>query len=126
MSWRFPIFIAVSFVLFIGILRIALIGRSRAPDARTTSWVAMIVVVAGMLFAKAGAAMGLPPPIFYGIPALVTWILPPRVFGMSVRETAIYIPLAILMAPAIHVFFAYFFGWTEYMPFIPVEARFSG
>jgi hypothetical protein len=125
-SWRFPIFIAVSYVLFIAILRIALIGRSRAPDARTTSWVAMIVVVAGMLFAKAGAAIGLPPPVFYGIPALVTWILPPRVFHMSVREIAIYIPLAMLMAPAIHVFFAYFFGWTEYMPFIPIEARFRG
>ena len=126
MSWRFPIFIAVSFVLFIGIVRIALIGRSRAPEARTTLWVAMIVVVAGMLFAKAGAAIGLPAAVFYGIPALVTWILPPRTFKMSAREIAIYIPLAILMAPAIHVFFAYFFGWTEYMPFIPVEASFRG
>ena len=124
MSWRFPLFIAVSFVLFLVIVRIALLGRSRPPDPRTTLWVAMIVVVAGMLFAKAGAAMGLPPAVFYGIPALVTWILPPRVFGMNVREIVIYIPLAILMAPAIHVFFGYFFGWTEYMPFIPVDAGF--
>ena len=124
MSWHFPIFIAVSFVMFIAILRVAMIRRRTPPDAGKMLRVALIVVVGGMLMAKAGAAAGLPPAVFYGIPALVTWILPPKAFAMSAFEAIVYIPLAVLMAPAIHVVFAYFLGWTEYMPFIPVTARF--
>ena len=124
MSWRFPIFIAVSFAVFIAILCLVTIRRSRPPDRSLTVRVALIVVVAGMLLANAGAAIGLPPAVFYGIPALVTWILPPKALAMSVGETILYIPLAVVMAPAIHVLFAYFLGWTEYMPFIPIDARF--
>jgi hypothetical protein len=36
---------------------------------------------------------------------------------MSRRETAQYLPLAWLTAPAIHLFFSLFVGWHDYMPF---------
>ena len=30
--------------------------------------------------------------------------------------------IAIFMAPAIHLFFGFFVGWSDYMPFIPVRS----
>ena len=37
--------------------------------------------------------------------------------GMRRGEILQYVPLAVLMAPAIHVIFSLFVGWHDYMPF---------
>ena len=121
-GWHFPIFIVVSFVAFVAVLRLALHKRPDPPARTTLLWVAAVVVVGGMLFAKAGAGLGLPVAIYYGVPALLTWLLPPIAFSMRGREIAIYLPLALLMAPIIHVLFSLFLGWHEYMPFLPVPS----
>jgi hypothetical protein len=39
---------------------------------------------------------------------------------MSPRRVALYLLLALLSAPLIHVLFSFFLGWHEYMPFLPV------
>ena len=117
-GWHFPIFIVVSFVAFVGVLRLAMHGREHRPPATTILWVTTVVVVAGMLFAKVGADAGLPIAIYYGIPALVTWLLPPIVFRMRGAEIARYLPMAIVIAPLIHVAFSFLLGWNEYMPFL--------
>lgn len=40
------------------------------------------------------------------------------VFGMRMtrREIVQYLPLALVMGPAIHLFFSLFIGWHDYMP----------
>jgi hypothetical protein len=55
--------------------------------------------------------------IYYGFPALMTFFLPPLVLRMNIAEMGGYLPMAVLMAPAIHVFFSLFIGWHDYMPF---------
>jgi hypothetical protein len=55
--------------------------------------------------------------VYYGVPALMTFCLPPLCLRMSRREAAFYVPSAILMAPAIHVVFSFLVGWHDYMPF---------
>ncbi|HEY9498649.1 MAG TPA: hypothetical protein VIQ78_06470 [Terrimesophilobacter sp.] len=80
------------------------------------------MVVLGMLFGKYGLLFGLPWWIYYPVPALVTVLLPPLVFGMRTRRTVLYLMLAALSAPLIHVIFAFFLGWNEYMPFIPIPS----
>ena len=121
-GWHFPIFILVSFVAFVAVVRLSLRARRDPPARATMLWVAAVVVVGGMLFAKAGAGLGLPVAIYYGLPAAVTWLLPPIAFRMRSREIAIYLPLALVMAPIIHVLFSFFLGWHEYMPFLPVPS----
>lgn len=74
------------------------------------------------MFARAGARAGLPVWVYYGLPAALTWLLPPLAFRMRGLEIARYLPMAMLIAPVIHVVFAFFLGWTEYMPFIPVPS----
>ncbi len=121
-NWRFPVFIVASFAAFLGILRIALAGRRVRPARATVLSVAGIVVAGGMVFAKVGAALGWPVAVYYGLPAVLAWALPPRAFQMNGREVARYLPLAMISAPLIHVLFSFFLGWNEYMPFIQVPS----
>jgi hypothetical protein len=129
-GWHFPILILVSFVVFIGILWTVLRRRIERVRTVTVLWVAAVVVIGGMAFARLGTSLGLPVWLYYGVPAVVTWVLPPLVFRMRRSEIVRYVPLAILVAPIIHVLFSLLFGWKEYMPFIPVpslgELRRSG
>src|SRR5215510_9178849 len=111
-DWHFPVFIVVAFVAFVGVLRLAMHGREQRPSTATILWVSAVVVVGGMAFAKFGKAAGLPVPIYYGVPALLTWLLPPLAFRMRAAETLRYLPMAIVVAPLIHVVFSFLFGWN--------------
>jgi hypothetical protein len=105
----------VALVVFIGLLIFTLRGRSRRPVSRILI-LALIVVVCGMSFARITYGIGVPWWIFYGLPALITFVLPPLVLRMSGRELLLYVPLSILMSPVIHIFFSFLFGWHDYMP----------
>ena len=120
--WRFLVFVGVSFLLFLVVLRIALLRRDRRPARGTILWVAGVIVVGGMTFAQVGATIDLPVWLYYGLPAVLTWVVPPVVFRMTWSEFARYLPLALLVAPAIHVAFSLLLGWNEYMPFLPVPS----
>jgi hypothetical protein len=112
----------VSYVAFFGLLRTVLRHRSETPTSLKLNWVAGVVVVGGMLFAKVGTSYELPVWLYYGVPAVVTWTLPPLVFRMRGREVASYLVLALLLAPMIHLAFSFFLGWKEYLPFLPVPS----
>ena len=119
---RFAVFVLVSFVIFLFVLRAALRRRTTKPR---WSWIlatAMFVVPGGMVFARWGATAGLAWWVYYPIPALVTLVVPPAVFRLTRIETIEYLILAFLMAPAIHTAFSLFLGWKEYMPFLPVPS----
>ena len=122
MDWHFPVFIVASCGAFFAILRIALAGRREGPPRATVLSVASVVVVGGMVFAKLGAALGWPVAVYYGLPAVLAWALPPRAFRMNGTELARYLPLAMISAPIIHVLFSFALGWNEYMPFIQVPS----
>jgi hypothetical protein len=122
MNWHFPVFIVASCAAFLAILRMALAGRLQEPPRKVILCLAGVVVAGGMVFAKVGAALGWPVAVYYGLPAGLAWVLPPRVLQMNGRELARYLPLAIISAPLIHVFFSFFLGWHEYLPFIPVPS----
>ena len=115
---RFAVFMAAAAVVFIAVLLFVMRRRERTPDVRVLALTTFVVVVLGMLFARYGYIFFRPPWwIYYGVPALVTFLLPPAVLRMKRDEILQYVPLAVLMAPAIHVFFSLFIGWHDYMPF---------
>ena len=121
-DWRFPIMIAASLVEFILLLRLVLGGAMFRRRRVAVLVVAFIVVVVGMLFGKYGLLFGLPWWIYYPVPALVTVVLPPLAFTMTTKRTMVYLGLAAVSAPLIHVLFAFFLGWHEYMPFITIPS----
>jgi hypothetical protein len=114
--------ILTSAVAFFSLLRFVLRSRQQAPAVVVLMTLAAIVVVGGMLFAKLGATSGWPVWLYYGVPAALTWILPPLALRMERRELATYVILAMALAPAVHVGFSLFLGWKEYMPFLPVPS----
>jgi hypothetical protein len=105
----------VALLVFIGLLVFVLRSRSQRPVSKIAI-LALIVVVAGMIFARITYGAGVPWWIFYGLPALNTFVLPPLVLRMSRRELLYYLPLGILLSPVIHIFFSFLFGWHDYMP----------
>ena len=121
-SQRFPIFILVSFIVFFAILRWVIRTRSTKPNLYVLLGIAAIVVVGGMIFAKLGQNAGWPWWVYYTVPALVTWLLPPIALRFSMKEFLQYLILAGLSSPVIHVLFSFLLGWHDYMPFIRVPS----
>ena len=119
---RFPVFVLVSLVVFIAILRFITRHRPRRPHAAAVMAVAAVVVVGGMVFAKYGNNAGLPWWIYYPVPAVATLVVPPVAFKLYGKELLQYLVLAFLSSPAIHVAFSFLFDWHDYMPFIPVPS----
>ncbi len=119
---RFWIFVLVSLVVFYTILRFVTRRRTAQPAMWQVAVVAMIVVVGGMIFAKAGANLGWPWWIYYPVPALTMLLLPPLAFRLKGRELWTYLVLAFLSSPVIHGVFSFFLGWHEYMPFIRIPS----
>ena len=119
---HFAAFILASFVAFLALLNIIFRKRPVQPAPLALFWVSAVVVVAGMLFAKIAANSGLPPWVYYGIPAATTILLPPVVFGMRRGEVAAYVCAASLMPAVIHVGFSLILGWKEYLPFWAVPS----
>lgn len=119
---HFYVFVAVSLLIFVGILYYTMRRRPSRPKLGVVCGTAFVVVVAGMLFAKFGNNAGWPWWIYYTVPAAVTLLLPPLVFRFRAREQARYVVLAFLSSPVIHVFFSLVFGWHEYMPFIYIPS----
>lgn len=116
---RFVVFIAAAFLVFVAVLRFTVRNRPVKPSMSETFAIGAVVVVAGMLFARYShlAFPHLSWLVYYGVPASITVFLPPLWLHMSKRETAQYLPVAWLTAPAIHLFFSLFVGWHDYMPF---------
>jgi hypothetical protein len=115
---RFAVFMLAASIVFLTVLAFVLRKRTNKPSPVNFFILTVLVVVCGMLFARYGHILLHPPWwIYYGFPALMTFFLPPLVLRMSIAETGRYLPMAVLMAPAIHIFFSLFVGWHDYMPF---------
>ena len=119
-AYRFPAFMVVSLLLFLGVLRVSTRRRNLRPAWKQVSWVAGVVVIGGMVFAKVGQNAGIPWWICYGVPAGLTLILPPLILRFTGGELVAYLTLAFLSPVAIHAMFSMFLGWHEYLPFIRI------
>ncbi len=117
---KFAALMGASVIVFALVVSSALARRTEKPNAVLVSALAIFICAGGMLFARSGAQWGLPWTIYYTLPAAATILLPPVLLAMNWRESAWYLLLSSLSAPAIHAAFSFFLGWNEYMPFIQV------
>ncbi len=116
-GWHVIIMVLASFLLFFLVIRIV-VGRKEFSQRKgLIILLSVIIVIGGMLFGKYGANWGLPWWIYYPVPMLMNVLLPPVLLKMDARKIMLYLLLAFLSAPFIHIFFSFFFGWHEYMPF---------
>ncbi len=125
-AFHFAVFVGAALLTFLGSVWMATRSRAERPTTTQLAWLCAVVVVGGMMMAKFGNNVGLPWWIYYPVPLLLTLIAPPVALKMSVRETLVYVVLALLSSPAIHLLFSLFLGWHEFLPFIPVPYLFGG
>lgn len=118
---NFLVYMLVAVVVFITVLVFVIRDRSSRPTLKIL-FLALVCTVGGMIFARMTYGKGMSWYIFYGLPVLLTFFLPPLVLGMSKREIIVYLLLAFVMAPVIHIFFSFFFGWHDYMPLFYVPS----
>ena len=116
-TWHFLIMVLFSFLLFFIVIRIVIEKNEFAKRKTSIVVLAAVIVIAGMLFGKFGANWGFPWWIYYPVPMLMNVLLPPVVLKMNTSRTILYLILAILSAPFIHICFSFLLGWNEYMPF---------
>ncbi len=115
---RFAVLIVIASIVFLALLCLITRRRSHKPGPARLFLLTVVVVLCGMLFARYGHILfRLPWWIYYGAPALATFLLPPFVLKMNRAEIAQYVPMAVLMAPTIHLFASLLLGWHDYMPF---------
>lgn len=116
---RFAVFTVAALFVFLAVILWVTRNRTARPRPGSIAALATIVVPLGMIFARYAHIFfhDLPWTIYYGVPALTTFVLPPLWLRMSRAEIAWYVPLAVCMAPTIHVVFSLFAGWHDYMPF---------
>lgn len=112
---QFLVYMLVSMVVYFVVLTFTVRKRTPRPFIKLLI-LAFIVTAGGMIFARITYSKEFPWWIFYGVPVLLTYLFPPAILRMNWHELLIYIPLAILMAPIIHIFFSFFFDWHQYMP----------
>jgi hypothetical protein len=111
----FFVYMLAALIVFVLALLFIMRKRPKQPIFKIIL-LSSIAVVGGMTFARITYGNGLPWWIFYGVPALITFILPPFVLRMNKRELLFFVPLIVLMSPVIHILFSFFFGWHDYMP----------
>jgi hypothetical protein len=112
---QFLVYMVAAMIVYFLVLTFTIRKRSPRPYIKILL-LTLLVTVGGMVFARITYGKNMPWWIFYGIPALLTFLLPPLILRMSWRELLLYIPLAILMSPVIHIFFSFFVGWHDFMP----------
>lgn len=113
--YPFLVYMTAALLVCCGMLIFTVRKRSPRPTLKI-GILTLVITCGGMLFARIAYGLSLPWWIFYGIPVVLTFVLPPTILRMSRRELATYLPAAALMGPVIHIFFSFLFGWHEYMP----------
>lgn len=119
---HFVVFVLASLAAFVVLLHVVLRHRTVRPGLASVVWVSVVVVPVGMVFAKIAYSWGLPPLIYYGVPASTTVLLPPVVFRMRRRELIAYLCASSALPFAIHLAFSLGLGWKEYLPFWTVPS----
>ena len=117
----FLVYLIVAMGVSFAVLRISVRKRLHKPYLMLVI-VAVTVTAAGMIFARVTYGRQMPWWVFYGIPVLITFLLPPVLLRMKRFEFLSYASMALIMAPVIHIFFSFFLGWHDFMPLFYVPA----
>jgi hypothetical protein len=101
---RVAILIVIASIVFLAVLTFITRRRSSKPTPARLFILTVVVVLCGMLFGRYGHILfRLPWWIYYGLPVSMTFLMPPLVLRMNRAEIGLYVPMAVLMAPTIHV-----------------------
>lgn len=82
---NFLVYMLVAVIVFISVLAFVIRTRSQRSTIKIL-FLALICTVGGMIFARLTYGKEIPWYVFFGVPAVFTYILPPIVLRMTTRE----------------------------------------
>jgi len=94
--------------------------QKKINQLHLTGWsIGSSIVLVGL--GAAGLHAGLPPYIYYPLPAVISLILPKYIFNLSWKELCIYIVFGILIGFLTHLLFSLIVGYNNYLPFWKID-----
>lgn len=120
-SFRFMIMTAVTYLAFLCVIRLV-VGSQYKAKSFLINIIGMLTVYGSFLITHYGNFLKLPGFLYYVLPLLLTVFLPPLSLKLKSDQTLKYLAFSILAVPLIHLFFSFFFGWGEFLPFLKVPS----
>ena len=118
-TFRFLVISAVTYMAFLGVVRIVLASQYRARSF-LINIIGMITVYGSFLMGHYADSMKLPEYILYTVPILLIVLLPPLSLKMKTGQTLKYLILSIIGIVLIHTCFSLFLGWRDLLPFMRI------
>ena len=120
-SFRFIVMTAVTYLGFLCVIRLV-IGSQYKGKSFLVNVIGMITVYGSFLITRYGNFLKLPAFLYYVLPLILTVFLPPLSLKMKSDQTLKYFAFSIIAVPVIHMFFSFFFGWGEFLPFLKIPS----
>lgn len=120
-EFRFLVMAAFTYLTFLYVIKLVLGSQFKAKPF-LINIIGMLSVYGSLLISKYGNFLKLPVYLYYILPVLLTVFLPPLALKMKSDQTLKYLLLSVLAVPFIHLFFAFFIGWGDFVPFIKIPS----
>lgn len=120
-GFRFLVIAVFTYLIFLCVIRIVL-GKQYKAKPFLIDIIGIVTVFGSFLVTKYGNFLELPPYIYYALPAVLTVCVPPLTLRMKSDQVLKYLALSIVAVPFIHLFFSFFLGWGDLVPFIKIPS----
>lgn len=120
-GFKFMVMAVFTYLIFVCVIRLVL-GRQYKAKSFLIDIVGIVVVFGSFLISKYGNFLKLPGYLYYGLPVVLTVFLPPLALKMKSEQVLKYLALSILTVPFVHIFFSFFVGWGDFLPFIKIPS----
>lgn len=115
---------AFAYLIFLCVIRIVL-GRQYKAKSFLADIIGIAAVFGSFILGKYDSVVRLPFYLNYILPAVLMIFLPPIALRMKSDQVLKYLVLIILAVPFIHIFFSFFAGWGDLLPFIRIPSIWS-
>lgn len=118
---KYMVIAVFAYLVFLCVIRIVM-GRQYKAKSFLADIVGILAVFGSFILAKYNDAIKLPAYLNYILSAALIILLPPLGLKMKSDQVLKYLVLVILAVPFIHVFFAFFVGWDDLLPFFRIPS----
>jgi len=120
-GFKYMVIAAFTYLIFLCVIRLVL-GKQYKAKSFLIDIIGILAVFGSLIVVKYKSALKLPEFLVYVLPFLLTVLLPPLALKMNSDQILKYLVLSVLAVPVIHLFFAFFIGWGDLLPFIRIPS----
>lgn len=120
-GFKFMVMAVFTYLIFLCVIRLVL-GKQYKAKSFLIDIIGILAVFGSFILAKYRSFLKLPGFLVYILLFLLTVLLPPLALKMKSDQVLKYLALGVLAVPVIHLFFSFFVGWGDLLPFIRIPS----